>query len=101
MSNATSSSANVLQAGQADSTGPMRPFGRPRTTGMGAAATESFSFYQPAAAGGDGSGRDEIDVLFDAVPIFNRSVALPSMLQEAKIVETYIRALPREAYLRI
>ena len=68
----------------------MRPFGRPRTTVVGAVATDNVSVQQITAAGGDGNGRDEIDCMLDAV----RSVALSSALQEATIVETYIRSLP-------
>ena len=85
-SGAASSSSSVLQVvrvGATGSTGPMRPFGRPRTTTVGAAPTNNVSIHQLTAEGGDGNGRDEIDCLFDAI----RSVALPPMLQEATHAE--------------
>ena len=79
------------------SKGPMRPFGRPRTSLDDAVVAWEVSSHQITAAGGDANGKDEIDCLVEAI----RSVALPAMPQEATAVDTYIRSLPWASYLRI
>ena len=76
---------------------PMRPFGKPRSTLDDVAVARVVTVHQITAAGGDAKGKDEIDCFFEAI----RSIALPTMLQEAAAAEAYVRSLPWASYLRI